>query len=118
MAVRVTRAGVGLTIGIIILAIVVTGGLLIAKQRGEQARHDEAVKVAQQNLDAQNQEQGALNEGDKTPSKSDDKSPEPETDELPATGAGDTALMAVGAGAVTFGLVAYTRSRRALSEAL
>lgn len=53
MAVRITRSGVGLTIGIIILGLVVLGGLIIVKQRGEQARRDEAVKIAQQNLESQ-----------------------------------------------------------------
>ena len=53
MAVRITRAGVGLTVGIIVLALVVLGGLYLAKERGEQARRADAIEVAQRNLDAQ-----------------------------------------------------------------
>ena len=53
MAVRITRSGVGLTVGIIVLALVVLGGLYLAKERGEQARRADAIEIAQQNLDAQ-----------------------------------------------------------------
>lgn len=59
MAVRITRAGVGLTIGIIILGLVVLGGLYLVKQRGEQARRDQAIQVAQQNLESQSNDNGA-----------------------------------------------------------
>ena len=53
MAVRITRTGLGLTVGIIVLALVVLGGLYLAKERGEQARRADALEVAQQTLDAQ-----------------------------------------------------------------
>ena len=53
MAVRITRAGVGLTIGIIILGLAVLGGLYLVKQRGEEARRDQAIQIAQQNLESQ-----------------------------------------------------------------
>lgn len=64
MAIRITAAGVGLTVGIIVLAAVIFGGLYLVKERGEQARREEAIKVAQNNLDQQSSETPALNEGD------------------------------------------------------
>ena len=58
MAIRnVTRAGVGLAVGIIVVALLVLGGLLIVRERGEQARREEAIAIADQQLkDESNQE--------------------------------------------------------------
>lgn len=64
MAIRITRAGVGLTVGIIVLTAVVLGGLYLIQQRGEQARRDEAIKIAEQNLESQSNGEVALNEGE------------------------------------------------------
>lgn len=60
MAVQITRAGVGLTIGIIILGLMVLGGLYLAKERGEQARRDAAIQIASQNLEDQSNQTKTL----------------------------------------------------------
>ncbi|HWT40913.1 MAG TPA: LPXTG cell wall anchor domain-containing protein [Dongiaceae bacterium] len=63
MAVRITRAGVGLTIGIIVLAGAVLAGVLIMKQRGEVARNDATMKIAEQKLKDESNQGVALNQG-------------------------------------------------------
>lgn len=129
MAVRITRTGVGLIIGIIVVAGIVLTGLVVAKQRGEQARRDEAVKIAQQNLESQSQN-GALNEGDTTTDKGNgktsdnkdgatnngDKKPEktPNTSELPQTGPVDSVLSLVAVALLAFSVTSYVTSRHAL----
>ncbi len=66
MAIQVTRAGVALTVGIILLTAVVFGGLWYVGQRGEQARRDEAVNIAEQKLqDERDQQVAANNEQEK-----------------------------------------------------
>lgn len=64
MAVRITRAGVALTVGIIVVTGLIIGGFFWAKQSGEQARRDAATKIAEQNLEDQSKNV-ALNNGDK-----------------------------------------------------
>ncbi len=129
MAVRITRTWVGLIIGIIIVALVVLVGISLAKQRGEQARRDEAVKIAQQNLESQSQN-GALNSGDPDDKKGDEKSPgnssgagdggnkspekSPNTSELPQTGPVDSLMSLVAVAMVTFAATSYFVSRRSL----
>ncbi len=66
MAIRVTRAGVWLTVGIIVLTGAVLGGLYIAAQRGEKARRDEAIAIAEKNLQEQSKNDTALNQGSGT----------------------------------------------------
>ena len=125
MAVRITRAGVGLTVGIIILALVVVGGLLLVKERGEQARREDAIEIAQQNLESQSQEDPALTppaeeqptdegtdgsiatDGETANGATDEASPE----ELPQTGPADTMAILVVA-MLTFASVSYIVSRR------
>lgn len=48
---RLTKAGILFVIGIVVLAGLVTGGVFLAKNRGEAARREEAVKIAEQNLE-------------------------------------------------------------------
>jgi FtsZ-interacting cell division protein ZipA len=64
MAVRITQSGVALTVGIIILTALIIGGLFWVKQTGEQARRDEAVKIAEEKLESQSSDDVALNEGE------------------------------------------------------
>ena len=65
MAVRITRAGVALTVGIIVLTGLIIGGLFWVRQSGEQARRDEATKIAEQNLEEQSGNDVALNDDSK-----------------------------------------------------
>ena len=53
MAVRITQAGVALTVGIIIVTGLIIGGFFWVKTAGEQARRDDAIKIAEQNLEKQ-----------------------------------------------------------------
>ncbi|MDB5180112.1 MAG: hypothetical protein JWN12_744 [Candidatus Saccharibacteria bacterium] len=52
---RLTRAGVLFIVGILVLGGLVTGGIFLVKNHGEAVRHDQAVKVAEQNLKDQSQ---------------------------------------------------------------
>lgn len=52
---RLTRAGVVFVAGIIVLALVVFGVIMFVRERGEQARRDEAIAVAEQNLETQSE---------------------------------------------------------------
>lgn len=139
MAVRITRSGLGLTVGIIVLALVVLGGLYLVKERGEQARREESLKVAQQNLESQSQGESAVpstdgnNETSGTSTEESTDGPEATGDssetagegssevattetspnELPQTGPNDAAaLLAISM--LTFATVSYVASRRAL----
>jgi LPXTG-motif cell wall-anchored protein len=142
MAVRITRAGVALTVGIIILTGLLIGGLFWVRQSGEQARRDEAVKIAEQNLEDQSGNDVALNEGDAskdeasngdksntTDSEKTDNTSDTSTEDMPSTGAGTpedadelpqtgTADVApfIALGLITFAGVSYYRSRRTLLE--
>jgi len=132
MAVQLTRAGVALTVGIIVVAGLLIGGLFVVKHSGEQARHDEAVKIAEQNLAAQNNTDVALNEGDdkaggegsgdKAGSKVNNEGVQnaqstqntqgaQDVQELPQTGASDISAIVI-AGVVTYVAVAYGCSRQ------
>lgn len=64
MAVRITGAGVALTVGIIIVTGLIIGGLFWIRGAGEQARRDEATKIAQQQLEEESRNDVALNDGD------------------------------------------------------
>ncbi len=127
MAVHVTRAGVALTVGIILLTGLIIGGLLWAKESGEQARRAEALQIAEQNLEEQSRRDVALNEGDEAASsegdgvasreESSDATTIPDTgrdtagvETLPETGAGDS-LVVLLAGILTYAGVALYRSR-------
>jgi hypothetical protein len=135
MAVRITRAGVGLTVGIIILALVVLGGLYLVRERGEQARRDDAIEIAQENLESET-EGGTLSPeiqedeqaAEEEPTPSDQPSPnendQPAQDEtvataspeqLPATGPTDGMALLVIA-LLSFTVVSYAASRRALAK--
>ena len=144
MAIRVTRAGMGLAVGIILLAAVVFGGLWLVKDRGEQARREEAVKIAEQKLNEESsrevatesqgnqQEQEEQNQQEQAnqqqngsatlPGATQNESENTNTSgttatELPQTGPVENALVAIVAiGLITFTGVSYLRSRRLLFE--
>lgn len=124
MAIRITRAGVGLTVGIIILAAGVLGGLYYVQQRGEQARREEAIQIAEENLQEQSDQDIALNEPQADSESSNppsedgiDGSGEQGTSELPQTGAEGTVFVVAVAG-LTFAVTGYVASRRALAQHL
>ena len=52
---RLTKAGILFVIGVVVLAGLVTGGIFLVKNRGETARREEAVKIAEQNLKDESQ---------------------------------------------------------------
>lgn len=139
MAIRITQAGVGLTVGIIVVAALIIGGLFLVKNQGEQARREETIKVAEKNLEKQSDQEVALNEADKDENKesesnsgqgSSEESAQQEegaassgeqsvsstnsgasVDELPATGPSDSFAIVVLA-LLTFSTAAYIQSRR------
>jgi len=133
MAVRITRAGVGLTVGIIILALVVLGGLYLVRERGEQARRDDAVEIAQENAESEAGETGTLTptviDGNEeageeaSPAESTANNTKSDTSEestatpgeLPATGPSDIAGLLI-LGLLSFMAVSYMSSRRALTN--
>lgn len=140
MAIRITRAGVALTVGIIVVTGLIIGGLFLAKNQGEQARRDDAIRIAEQNLEEQSSEGVSLGGGESntettqseestesagegstsTESSSEaasgDVASTSAAEELPATGPADvTALLVIGL--ITFAGVSYFRSRRALLAA-
>ncbi|MDB5161654.1 MAG: hypothetical protein JWM52_162 [Candidatus Saccharibacteria bacterium] len=59
---RITRTGVVFVIGVIVLAGLVFGGVLLVRERGEQARRQEAIKIAEQNLENQSSAPAASND--------------------------------------------------------
>jgi cytoskeletal protein RodZ len=52
---RLTRTGILFVVGILVLGGLVTGGIFLVKNHGEAVRHDQAVKIAEQNLKDQSQ---------------------------------------------------------------
>lgn len=52
---RLTRTGVLFIVGILVLGGLVTGGIFLVKNHGEAVRHDQSVKIAEQNLKDQSQ---------------------------------------------------------------
>lgn len=137
MAMRVTRAGVGLIIGIIVLAGLVWGGLYLVKQRGEVARRNETLKIAEQKLTDESNKDVAIDQTDKNgntgattdstkPNETSNNSsgangsnglpstgPNQDVTELPQTGPTDL-LAIVPLAAITFAAGSYIASRKAL----
>ena len=130
---RLTGAGIGLLIGIIVLTAVLIGGLLFVKHQGEQARRTEAIKIAEEKLKAEsggdvalgggavNSDQGS--DSDKGGSQGSESTASGQASQqaahgsspsqLPQTGPADGLLIIV-LGLTTYTAVAYYRSRQAL----
>ena len=144
MAVRITRAGVALTVGIIVVTGLIIWGLFWIRGAGEQARQDEAMKIAQQQLEEESRNDVALNDGDEekanenesqssgensTSNNSSEESASNQTSsgtsststsggtasELPQTGAGDVAPAFILA-LLTFSVASYVVSKRNLTQ--
>lgn len=136
MAIRqVTRAGVGLVVGIIILGLLVLGGLWLVRERGDQARREEAITIADQQLKAESDEDIALNTGEGTNEESTEQAPAEESPvitspadnsavasqpssaaELPRTGPEAASIVAIGV--LSFALLSFIRSRKLVSNQL
>jgi len=136
MAVHVTRAGVALTVGIIVLTGLIIGGLFWAKGSGEQARREDAIAIAEQNLENESNEEIVLNDGaapeenanqgvgqateqEATPESTQSTNiPQGSTvDELPQTGPSDNLNLIV-MGVVVFLGTSYYQSRRTSNKAV
>jgi hypothetical protein len=127
MAIRqVTRAGVGLVIGIIILALLAFGGLYIVNQRGEQARREEVINIADQQLQAESDQEVAIDTTEATPAE---ESSAPAGDnsgntaaaptanpasELPQTGPEAASIAMLGV--LAFAAASFAHSRKQLSD--
>ena len=130
MAIRtVTRASVGLVVGIILIALLVLGGLLLVRERGQQARREEAITIADQQLKEESKQGVALdtNESDDTTATESAPAPEPSSStnatpapaaasELPQTGPSAVSLVAVGL--LTFAAASFVRSRAIVQRQL
>lgn len=138
MAVRITGAGVALTVGIIVVTGLIIGGLFWARQSGDQARRDEAVKIAEEQLKEESSDV-ALNEGDETqdesqangseqgatsesegtiPSTGADVEESAPVTELPQTGPAETISSLIAIGGLSFATAAYLASRQKLRDSL
>lgn len=118
---RPTRSGLLLTVAIVVLAAAVLTGLWIVRERGESARREAAIEVAQEQLEAENDGVVALNEGDETSDQAettngavneqaaagDETEATPDTaTELPQTGPSALGLLIAGIlGILTYGAV-------------
>ena len=96
MAVYTKRTGLALTVGIIILSLVALGGLYLVKNQGEQARREEAVKVAEERLKAESEQEVALENG-----AANESATEEETVVEEGSQSGDDQSASAGAGAGT-----------------
>ncbi len=123
MAIRVTRGGVWLAVGIIVLAALIFGGLYLVRERGEQARREDAIAIAEQNLEEQSnegtpivvEEETAEEEasGEETaPNGTEQQSDATSPSELPATGATANALFVLAV--IAFAATSYGLSVRQL----
>jgi FtsZ-interacting cell division protein ZipA len=124
--VRITRTGIIFVAGIIVLAGLVGVGAWIAHNRGEQARHDATVKIAQQNLENQskpavstttssNTNSGVVSTPDSTQTDTQTASTQSATPPaLPTTGANPLQIIALSI--VTLAVAYYATSRRAARD--
>lgn len=126
MAVRLTRAGVALTVGIIVLTGLIIGGLFWVKNSGDQARREDAIEIAEQNLEQQSNEEVSLNDGaaeeeqgdggnETAPESTPETSTAPAPEALPATGAGDSLFALFIIAALAYAGTAYYRSRQTVA---
>lgn len=122
---RITRAGIIFIVVTLLLAGLVIGGTYVVRERGEQARQQEAAEIARQNLEEASEGPVVIAreepEETETNGGASGEAPEPGTDaapipsELPETG--PTSLMVVLAAILTFFTVSYLASRQALQRA-
>ena len=133
MAIRnVTRAGVGLVLGIIILAVLVYAGLWFVRERGEQARREEAISIADQQLQAESDGEVAIDVDDEaetqapTAPESEQSTTIPQTGtsteqsssaaELPQTGPAEQFMSIIVLALVAFSVTTYVVSKKRLQN--
>ena len=113
---RITRAGVALVLGIILLVGIVWGVLFVAKERGDQARRDEAIALAEQQLTDESNGEIAIEVEE---AATEQPKPEQESStagggasELPQTGPADTFVALFAIVALTVASASYVQSRK------
>lgn len=123
---RITRTGIVFIVGAIVLVGLVIGTIFIVRDRGEQARRQDAIEVAQKNLEEQSQTSTPAAEGDsekapttntavpeaETPAQTSSSSTTQSSTQLPETGADLTTLIIVSLLALSVSY--YVASRRAV----
>jgi FtsZ-interacting cell division protein ZipA len=110
---RLTRTGVLFVIGIIVLAGLVFGGIVLVRERGEQARRNEAIKVAEQSL--KDESEVAVTPVEEKPAAEESTAMQSQTTtELPQTGPELTGLIAVTI--LSLSAAFYVTSRRAVRD--
>ena len=121
---RLTRTGILFFIGVLVLVGLVTGGIFLVKNHGEAVRHEEAVKIAEENLKNQSevktQPVDTVDSSDKTETTSPDEAvkvvvEQTQPEVLPETGPesiSNLLIIAILALSVSF----YVASRRTTSH--
>jgi len=128
---RITRTGILFIAGILVLGGLVTGGIFLVKHHGEVVRHDQAVKIAEQNLTDQSKvATTATDSSDSSDSDTDTDSTSTDTtattsttastntSELPVTGIDEMQVIGRAAILAVLALTGayYVASRRAASR--
>jgi predicted lipid-binding transport protein (Tim44 family) len=128
---NLTRTGIALLIGIIILAVLVIGGLVFLRDRGEQTRREQAISVADQQLKEDSDRDIAIDSGNGNSQAKTEAAPSgepapstapaaadpapsstPEASTLPETGPELAPIIAVAL--LSFAAASYLQSRRRL----
>lgn len=110
---RITRAGMIFIIGVVLLAALAFVSVYIVVQRGEQARREEAIAVAEKQLEAETEVIAQETPASEAPvTDTTDEAAPPATEALPETGATPAVIIAVAA--ITMAGAYYVQSRRAV----
>ena len=112
---RITRAGGIFIVVTILLAGLLIGGIYLVRERGKQARQQEAAEIARQNLEEVADGPVVIAREEPEPTAPDTNTTDPTPTELPETGPASLGLLAVAA--LTFFSAAYGVSRQALQRA-
>ena len=126
MAMHITRTGVTLTVGIIVLTALLIGGLFWVKNAGEQARHDQAITAAEETLKNETDNSPIAKEDEKGSESNDNSadngnvvssgsSSSTSASNLPETGTSEVFITALLLGLVAYAMAIYFQSRRASS---
>jgi len=115
---RLTRAGILFIVGVIVLGVLTFATVSFIVQRGEQARRNEAVEIASQQLEEQSEP--IASESDRTENTPSEENTEseasttPQPTNLPETGSELGGVLAMSALALSVAF--YVTSRRAVRE--